>query len=160
VAVAVEQVRLVKRHRYRGQLKVEMVGLELRHLFLALRQLMLVAVAVVAKADIPQVLVEQEVAVMVVEARQADQVALPIQVAAEAAVLRLLQAVLAVLELSSFVMPTHPLPQPLRQVPQQLPLQAAIVFTLGLHQVQSHSEAQHESFCKSRKRHRHTSYCG
>jgi hypothetical protein len=26
--------------------------------------------------------------------------------------------------------------------------------------VQSHSEAQHESFCKSRKRHRHTSYCG
>jgi hypothetical protein len=64
------------------------------------------------------------------------------------------------LALSKFVIRMH-LGQPHQlQVRPQLQYRVGIVFTHSPLLVQSHSEEQHGTFCKSRKRHRHTSYCG
>jgi hypothetical protein len=68
--------------------------------------------------------------------------------------------VLEALALLLFVTQIHCQRQHQQQGRPQLPLLADTVFISGILLVQSHSEAQHESFCKSRKRHRYTSYCG
>ena len=61
--------------------------------------------------------------------------------------------------LALLLFPHNKLPHP-PQALQQLQL-AAVERSTPLHLLeQSHSEAQHGTFCKSRKRHRHTSYCG
>jgi hypothetical protein len=70
------------------------------------------------------------------------------------------QAQMVVQVLSLFVMQILLLPQLLQQAHQQLPCQADSESTNGILQVQLHSEQQHGTFCTSRKRHRHTSYCG
>jgi hypothetical protein len=123
---------------------------------------MLVAVAVV---EIPvhlpalRALVERVVAVLA-EIKVLLQHLEP-QILAEAVVVVVAQLeVLVALGLLLFVMPMDLEPLEAQQVLQLSQYQVDTVYIHLRLLGQLHSEAQHGTFCKSRKRRSHTSYCG
>jgi hypothetical protein len=111
-------------------------------------------------ARVVQVVAEQVLPTTLITGLMEPQILAVAEAEAQTAQLRQRPVKMAALGLFKFVIWMR-LRQPHQlQAHLQLQCRAGIVFTHLPLLVQSHSEAQHESFCKSRKRHRHTSYCG
>jgi hypothetical protein len=140
------------------------MGVSIHNLALMAHLLVSLLAAAVAVQQGPDQ-VDQVVAVLALLAKALVLLQLQIPVAVVAQLTNLtahliLPVALAVQVLSLFVMLTLMNLQHQQLVHQLTLFLVGIVFMHLPLQVQSHSEAQHESFCKSRKRHRYTSYCG